>query len=285
MSTAPSTNPPTSHTEPPTLTFALTALAQQTAEPWRAELAKRKAQMERFKATTVTAEERICLFAALAKESLLSPDEVVALTYVVVGSDYDRSFYASILLLADPHEVVVRHNYHVAVSMGEDFIERYGSLLPKLRLPLFPGHAAFTSLNVKLLSLAKQGATGGGEGGNDGRKMFRRGATDGGGHVPVLSHEGNLVADVTVIEGFAQRVNTQLQDLQKQVADLRRTPRGVMGNNRQFNNNNASHNNRNSYYDTSQIPNRGRGRGYGGRGRARGGDFPEDDDQTKLNFA
>lgn len=169
------------------LASTLTTIALQSTEPWRAELARRRLQIERLQGSTTSKEDQVRLFAALAKENLLSCDEVIALTYLILGNASDRQFFISNLLLADNRELTIRHNFYVGIQSGDDFLERHGEKLGSLRFPLFPNDPAFASLNVKLLTLHKAGSEGAGP--SPAESMFRK-KTEGGFALPVFGSDG-----------------------------------------------------------------------------------------------
>lgn len=240
----------------------LTRIAQQSAEPWRGVRARRRAAAQHvqklFAEAAKEKEGMVDLFVGLAKDGLLSAPEVLVLTHLLLGSEGDKFFLAHSLLCAEFAEAVRLHNWFVAEAIGNDFLERYGSLIEALEWPLFPADRRFMALNTRLLSIAR--STQGG--GSQMAQMFRR-DTEAGGTVPLVQlQDGSYAADVSAIETFANKVNNELSELRRLIKrpNTGRANQGTHGSNNAFSSNNG--------YNSTNNSGRGRGR------QPRGGDFP-----------
>eukprot|EP00760_Papus_ankaliazontas_P000412 PhM_4_TR10066/c4_g1_i4/m.25785 len=97
-------------------------------------------------------------FQATAKAKALTPDQALFLFYILYGDEQARIFIAMTILQSPEDDArpqrVRAHNFHVAHTAGEGFLEQYGAQVANLQFPLFPVETEFELLNQILCSSA-----------------------------------------------------------------------------------------------------------------------------------
>ncbi len=271
-STAPVTQPSTSVTAAAEATRMMADHLQQQEifrrEPWRATLKTARAQYEAMEAATN--QHVLDTFRDQAKNQMLCPDEVMAMTYLMYGNGCAAKVYAQMVMQYQGLERVRRHNWFVADHLDEQWMTANGDRIDGLQWPLFPPVPEFSALNTMILRNT-EGVTGGAAGGTAMPRCFRAGPVGGAVHVPIdVDGHGNYAANVTEIAEAFNRLKREVADSKREIADLRRQ----LG----ANNNNRA---KNRAGPDRASEDRGRNRGSRGRGgrsyRPHGGDTPQDD--------
>ena len=90
-------------------------------------------------------------FIERCKSQMATPAEVMYATYVLFGEEGDTQLLRAMLARKTPAEAIRIHNYHVVGVRETGFLDQYGHLLERMKWPLFPPAAEFSTLNAKLL--------------------------------------------------------------------------------------------------------------------------------------
>ncbi len=239
----------------------LTEEARLAREPWRRDQLRRREQAQ---AVTARCEADKDLMAEMAKQGLLSAQDVMTMSYVLF--DADMEFFSSLLMCASIKESISRHNWMVVESSPACFAERWGPIIEKLPSPLFPADKRFIGLNLKLLSSFETWLAGGsaGAGGSVGgeksvhQSMFR---DDQLANNQTGGYMAPLVADLREPEAAVLQLQSALGSIQERMSRLERATQS-----RDFTRQPAQFG-----HSTPQ-----QGRGRGGRGARGGGNFSYD---------
>ena len=178
-----------------------TAQERRTQQRWRARFERHLAERSAIESETL-AHQR-AMYVDMAKSSLLSPDDVIAGTYLLFGDDAARRFYIGTVLRHRGLQRVIEHNLFVASKMPESFLHIHGETLLTFPWPLFPCDAPFSALNEKLLHEGTpQGPTGAGAPATRPSVFRATDLTGGAYYVPVQtdSNSGASYVDLSEIE-------------------------------------------------------------------------------------
>ncbi len=217
------------------------------AQPWRRRLEECEALRTSFFAIP---REDLCQAAAdRCKNSMLTEEEVIQLTYTLYCGPTGQTFYNAILLNMPWTERVEHHNWYVADRLGNSFIDQHGRKIETLKWPLFPPDQAYSSLNLRLLTEPIMGA------GPQRRPAVYKEPTGGAYTVPVVTDaRGAPYVELTPVEdAFTMQ--------QRRVAALERQMELVLRDRAQ--------------QQPSPKP-KPKGKGKGGKGSPRGGQEPEE---------
>lgn len=213
--------------------------ARETAfkyEPWRATREKYARFID--STTTSQAPERRQAIIDMAKQHLLSADDVMYVTYSMFGDDRARAVFAATVMQKTGIERIRTHNWFVAQGYGEQWTTDNGEAIERLTLPLFPALPEFRSLNAELL---RAGVSGGGSD-ERGRRLFAAreelyrdptvttpavpasGTTQGGApFIPVgQDQQGQLVADCDSVARAFETHAALMTDIQRRVEAVER---------------------------------------------------------------
>jgi hypothetical protein len=165
---------------------------EQEREPWRAELERVLALVERASNACDEAIEES--FVDAAKCGLLDEASALAGAYLVFGGDGARRFFCSIMML--PREEMIRyHNFYVAHQSGPEFLQTVGKQLCNITVPLYPPLPSLRALNLKVVQAAGRGVPSGG----GVTELYRR-PVEGAGVLPVVPYMDGYGVDMAPVE-------------------------------------------------------------------------------------
>ena len=118
-------------------------------EKWRSMAERQQRQREAILADSLR--EQQSLFIDLAKNAMLTPQEVMIGVYLLFGDEEALRFFRGVLLRARGKDRIVAHNFFVASLLPPVFLATHGDTLVDFPFPLFPPDARFSALNQKLL--------------------------------------------------------------------------------------------------------------------------------------
>ena len=198
---------------------------EREAFPWKRDEKRALLQVERMQEAVADRSASADIekeFVRAAKNSLLSPAEVLTGQYLIFGDATDGPLSLLHLLLRVPaNQRIAVHNWSLAQMMPKATKEAYGNEIAKLTVPLFPPKSdELAALNIKLLSSVCDSmvATGGGNTKHAQQALFRIDANDifnseygpsaavaprGAGILPVqLTPDGHAYVETSPLEQF-----------------------------------------------------------------------------------
>jgi len=197
-----------------------TAQERRTQQKWRPMAERLATQRQTLLEATIT--DRRALFADLAKNAMLSADDVIAGMYTLYADSTGQQLYVGFLLATNGLARVQAHNFYVASLLPATFLETFGDLLGSCPWPLFPPDPAFGALNQKLLHEVKGADISGGAQSATLPSVFRHDSPSGGTALPVSQNQaGNLEVDMTLVEQAFNEVYQQMSVLQREVKALK----------------------------------------------------------------
>jgi hypothetical protein len=98
---------------------------------------------------------------AMAKDGMLTEQDVMALTPLFLDDENARLHATAIVLYPSPAHRVALHNWLVARVLGEAFESHHGDAICTLMRPLFPPGEEFALLNQRLFAAANEVQGGG----------------------------------------------------------------------------------------------------------------------------
>lgn len=162
-------------------------------------------------------------FIEQCKNGMLSPDDMLTLSYLICGGVEDRLLYAGAMLRFDRKERIKTHNFHVANEIGEAFLATHGKTISRMPWPLFPQSKSLAATNLRLLQEASA-LTGGALEQAPVPSVFRQPPPTGGEYwAPVVSVGENAAVDLTNVEDAVKAMQAEIARLQQQIRNLPRT--------------------------------------------------------------
>jgi len=131
----------------------------RVVEPWRNAAEKVENIVKGIRRQTI--DEQRELFLDMAKNAMLTEQEVLFGQYLFYGEPADVHLLRGMLLAARGGDRIRLHNFVVASEREESFLRMHGEVLQYLQYPLFPASRSFAALNEKLLAEV-HGPSGGG---------------------------------------------------------------------------------------------------------------------------
>jgi len=194
-------------------------------EPWRNAAEKADNIVKGIKRQSI--EEQKELFLDMAKNAMLTEQEVLFGQYLFYGDTADVHLLRGLLLAARGADRIRIHNFVVASAREESFLRMHGEALQGLAFPLFPAARVFAALNEKLLvevvpcgGRAPKAA--GGTAKQRPSVYAARTDVDGGGALPVVpADNGSWVVDTTPIENAFGEIFSTLNALGEEVRALK----------------------------------------------------------------
>jgi hypothetical protein len=142
---------------------------QRRLHPWRE--AQQRHMAERDSILSAGRDQLLAVFADMAKQQLLSPEDAWFL-HVLFSGDQSTRLYAAGLILRHPTPQARFERFNLAGFADQGFLTANGDAVLRLQVPLLPPEAAFAAINTRLTSEARA-VSGGGETAPVGAKAFR----------------------------------------------------------------------------------------------------------------
>lgn len=199
--------------------FRLEALRR--VEPWRVALHMHESIFEQVRKQT--SEQKQAMFLDLARNGLLSPEDVLTGTYLLYGCKEDLEMYSGLSLRLSGHKRVVAHNWFVARQQEPAFVQIHGEIISKLQWPLFPPHPEFSAINQRLLTECAEVSGGAAQARSFVPSVYRRRDPSGGSFfAPVIDVGGQAAVDLGPAEDAVLALQQRLVALERQNAELQR---------------------------------------------------------------